>query len=57
MKQTENILKPTDISLMKVIEVLGKVGEGDMILGKLKLPIDSELSEEAKIIFHEVLGH
>lgn len=57
LKETESILKPTDISLMKAIEVLGKVGEGDMVLGKLKLPIDSELSKEAEIIFHEVLGH
>lgn len=57
LKETERILKPTEISLMKAIEVLGKVGEGDMVLGKLKLPIDSELSEEAEIIFHEVLGH
>jgi len=57
LKETERILRPTDISLMRAIEVLGKVGQGDMALGKLKLPIDSELSEEAKSIFDEVLGH
>lgn len=57
LKETEEILKPTGISLMKAIEVLGKVGQGDMVLGKLKLPIDSELSGEAKSIFHEILGH
>lgn len=57
LKETERILKPTDISLMRAIEVLGKVGQGDMVLGKLQLPIDSELSEEAKSIFDEVLGH
>lgn len=57
MKETENILKPTNISLIKAIEVLGKVGQGEMVLGKVKMPIDSELSEEAKIILHKVLGH
>lgn len=57
LKETEKILKPTGISLMKAVEILGKVGQGDMVLGKLKLPIDSELSEEAKSILHEVLGH
>ncbi len=57
LKETERILKPINISLMKAIEVLGKVGQGDMILGKLQLPIDSELSEEAKSIFYRILGH
>jgi len=57
MKEIERILKPKAISLTKMIEVLGKAGQGDMMLGKLRLPIDSELSKEAKIIFNEVLGH
>jgi transposase len=57
LKETERVLRPTDISLMKAIETLGKVGQGDMVLGKLQLPIDSELSQEAKSILHEVLGH
>lgn len=57
MKEAERFLKPTDISLIKTIEILGEIGEGEMVLGKLKLPIDSELSKEAEIIFREVLGH
>lgn len=57
MKETERILEPTNISLIKAIEILGKVGEGEMVLGKLKLPIDSELSKEAQIIFYRILGH
>jgi transposase len=57
LKETERILRPTDISLIQAIEALGKVGQGEMVLGKLKLPIDSELSEETKSIFYEVLGH
>ena len=57
MKELERILAPTKISLMKTIQVLGKVGQGEVVLKKLKLPIDSELSDEAKIIFRKVLGN
>lgn len=57
MKETERIFKPKELSLARIIEILGKVGQGEMVLEKIKLPIDSELNEEAKIIFHEVLGH
>ena len=57
MKETEKILKPIEISLIKAIEILGKVGEGDMVLRKLQLPIDSKLSKQAEKIFLEVLGH
>lgn len=57
MKEIERVLKPKEISLAKAVEVLGGVGQGEVVLGKLKLPIDSELNEEARTIFHEVLGH
>jgi len=57
MKETERILKPAEISLVRAVEILGKVGQGEMVVEKLKMPIDSELSEEAIIIFGEVLGH
>ena len=57
MKEIERVLKPKEISLVKTIEVLGKVGQGEVVWGKLKLPIDSELSEEAKTIFQQILGH
>ena len=57
MKETERILKSTEISLIKAVQILGKVGQGEVVFGKLKLPIDSELSDEAKIIFQEVPGH
>lgn len=57
MKEIERMLKPKDISLARAIEILGNVGQGDMLLEKLKMPIDSELSEEARIIFHQILGH
>ncbi len=57
MKETERILKPADISLIRTIEILGKVGEGEAIVGKLQLPIDSALSKVAKNIFYSLLGH
>ena len=57
MKEAERILKLTDISLAKAIEVLGKVGQGEMTLGKIKMPIESELSQDAKTILDQVLGH
>src|SRR5207248_1149593 len=31
MKETERILKPTNISLIKTIEILGRVGQGEML--------------------------
>jgi len=57
IKEAERILEPTKISLIKAIEILGKVGQGEVRFGKLNLPIDSDLGEEAKIIFRKVLGH
>lgn len=57
MKETERRLSPKNISLTKTIEVLGKVGQGEATINKLCLPIDSELSADAKTIFHEILGH
>lgn len=57
MKEVERILAPTEISIMRTIQILGKVGQGEVVFGKLKLPIDSELGDEAKTIFKQILGH
>ncbi len=57
MKETERILKPVGISLTRAIEILGKVGQGEMMLGKLRLPIDSELNREAATILKQIMGH
>lgn len=57
IKETERMLNPTGISLARAIETLGKVGQGEMMAGKIKLPIDSQLSEGAEIIIRKVLGH
>jgi len=57
MKETERILAPTEISLVKTIQILGKIGQGEVILGKLKTTINSELGDEAKTIYRQILGH
>ena len=57
MKETERLLKQINLSLAKSIEVLGKVGQGEVMVGKFKLPVDSELSQEAQTIFNKILGH
>jgi len=57
MKETERLLSLTNISLVKAIQILGKVGQGEVIFDKLKTTIDSELSDEAKTIYRQVLGH
>jgi transposase len=57
MKETERLLKPIEISLTKAIEILGKVGVGEMALGKIKMPIESELDPKVKSILNQILGH
>ena len=57
MKEVERMLEPTKISLIKAIQILGKVGQGEVVFGKLKTIIDSELSDEAKTIYRQILGH
>jgi len=60
IKVAEDILKHVDVSMQRAIEVLGKVGQGQVNLGKIQLDVDSELDDEAKAIldiFSDVLGH
>jgi len=57
MKEVERILAQTEISLVKTIQILGKIGQGEVILGKLKTTINSELGDEAKTIYRQILGH
>ena len=57
MKETERILAPIDVSLLKAIEILGKIGQGEMTLGRIKMPIESELDSKAQSILDQVLGH
>ena len=54
MKETERILKPTEISLLKVTEILGKVGQGETKIGKITLSIESEPNKDFESILRRV---
>jgi len=57
MKETERMLKEKNYSLEKAIEILGKVGQGEMRIGKIQMAIDSELDQEAQSILELFVGH
>ena len=57
MKETEKILSRKHYSLEKTIEILGKVGQGEIRIGKIRLEIDSELDEEVQLILKLFTGH
>jgi len=57
LKETETILRKIHYSLEKAIEILGKIGQGTMRIGKIMLDIDSELSNEAQTILKLFEGH
>lgn len=51
MKETERILIQKGYSLEKVIEILGKIGQGKTRIGNVELEIDSELDQEEQSVF------
>ena len=57
MKETERLLKEINISLASSIELLGKIGQGEMRLGKITMPIESDLTPETDKILNHILGH
>jgi transposase len=57
MKETERIIKPTNISLTRTIELLGKVGQGETRIGNVTFLIESELSTEASTIIQRIKKH
>lgn len=57
MKETESILKEVNFSIEKTIELLGKVGQGLVKIGKTQLEIDSELDQETKNVLKLFVGH
>lgn len=57
MKETEKILKRKKYSLQEAIEILGKVGEGEVRIGNINVEMDSELTPEAKGILKLFEGH
>lgn len=57
MKESEKILSRKKYSVEKTIEIMGKVGEGEIHIGKIKMSLESELNQEAKIILKLFSGH
>jgi transposase len=57
MKETEKLLKEIDISLSRSVELLGKVGQGEMRLGKIIMPIESDPNPETNQVLQHILGH
>lgn len=56
-KEVERMLSSQGYSLTQVIEILGKVGEGEVRVGNIKLPMDSQLSKEAQAILKLFKGY
>jgi len=57
MKESEKILNRKKYTIEKTIEIMGKVGEGEIRIGNTKMPLESELDQESKDILKLFLGH
>lgn len=57
MKGSEKILKQKNYTIEKVVEIIGKVGEGEIRIGNTKMPLESELNQDAKDILKLFSGH
>lgn len=57
MKETERILKSKGHSLETAIERLAKVGEGQVRVGKVTLPLEDDIDDVTKSIIDLFLGH
>ncbi len=57
MKEAEGRLAQKNFSLERTIELLAKVGQGTVKIGKVKLEIDSELDKETQVIHKLFAGH
>src|SRR3990167_6212413 len=57
MKEAETILSQKKYTIEKTIEIMGKVGEGEICIGNTKMPLESELNQEAEDILKLFLGH
>jgi len=57
IKESERILSSQGYSLIQAIEILGKVGEGEIRVGNVNLPIDSELSNETQALLKLFTGY
>lgn len=47
MKETEKILNKKKYTIEKTIEIIGKIGEGEICIGNTKMSLESELNQEA----------
>lgn len=57
MKEAEKILNQKKYTVEKAIEILGKVGEGEVRIGNIEVEMDSELEPEAQTILNLFGGH
>jgi len=57
MKEAEKILKRKKYTIEKTLEIMGKVGKGEIRIGNTKMPLESELNQEVKDILKLFLGH
>ena len=57
MRETEKILQTKGYSLEQAIELLNKVGEGKIKIGKTITCLESELDEESASILKLFVGY
>lgn len=57
LRETEAILGRKHRSMEKTIEILSRIGQGKIRIGKVVLDVDSELSKEAQVILNLFIGH
>ena len=57
MRETERVLKQRGYTIEHAIQILGKVGQGKIRIGKTVLETDSELSQDAETILELFSGH
>lgn len=57
IKEVEKILNRKKYTIERTIEFMGKVGEGEIRIGNTKIPLESELNQDAKDILKLFLGH
>lgn len=57
MKESEKILNRKKYTIEKTIEIMGKVGEGEIRIGNTQMPLETELNQETKDILKLFMGH
>lgn len=57
MKESEHILKKKGYTIEKAVEILGKVGQGEIRIGNIKVETDSEIDSETQTIIKLFEGH